>query len=273
LLDNNNIFLQTEGFPSQTAENNGLRAAYKVYIKEAVISERGEEMNNDSKYLVALILIAIGLVLLLNNLGVTDINLWLYWPVLLILWGLKSLFRGSRHLAALALSLLVVVFGLVLLTNNLKLTTVNIGRIFEIFLPLVVIIIGLSLLGSRKSKTFSLAFMGGVERGKNETWKLESGTYFAFMGGIELDLRQAEIPAGNTFLDLTAIMGGIDVIVPPDLKVVADGMAVLGGVGFFGKESGGILGSVRYEQGMDLDTVKTLIIQARAIMGGIELKY
>ena len=124
-------------------------------------------MNNDSKYLVALILIAIGLVLLLNNLDVTDINLWLYWPVLLILWGLKSLFRGSRHLAALALSLLVVAFGLVLLTNNLKLTTVNIGRIFEIFLPLVVIIIGPAF--RQPEKQSPPAFMSGVERGKNET--------------------------------------------------------------------------------------------------------
>ena len=44
-----------------------------------------------------------------------------------------------------------------------------------------------------------------------------------------MDLTAAEIPDGETLLDLTAIMGGIDVKIPPDLAVVYEGTAILGG--------------------------------------------
>ena len=80
------------------------------------------------------------------------------------------------------------------------------------------------------------------------------------------------ISEGETFLDLTAIMGGIDVRVPADLPVVADGFAILGGIELFGRGSGGIIGSVRNEQGIGENQQRVLKIQGRAIMGGIDIK-
>ncbi|MDW7652243.1 MAG: cell wall-active antibiotics response protein, partial [Bacillota bacterium] len=135
------------------------------------------------------------------------------------------------------------------------------------------ILIGVSLFfGPKVTGKSTLAILGGVERGKNAPWELESGSYLAFLGGIELDLRHAVIPPGETVLDLTAVLGGIDIRVPADLPASADGFAVLGGLEFFGKGSGGIIGSARNEQNLAKDSDRVLKIQARAIMGGVEIK-
>jgi predicted membrane protein len=92
------------------------------------------------------------------------------------------------------------------------------------------------------------------------------------MGSIEIDLTTAEIKTGETLLDLTAIMGGIEVKVPADLAVIYDGSAILGGVTFKDQEDGGIIGGRRVEQNITGEADKIVRIQARAIMGGVEIK-
>ena len=66
-------------------------------------------------------------------------------------------------------------------------------------------------------------------------------------------------------------MGGVDIIVPPDLPVVCEGTSILGGVELLGKSNGGILANLRAEQG-DIKGPKLLRINSLAIMGGVEVK-
>jgi hypothetical protein len=51
----------------------------------------------------------------------------------------------------------------------------------------------------------------------------------AIMGGIELDLRQAELPPGVTEIHAFVLMGGLEVTVPPGVRLETDGFAFLGG--------------------------------------------
>lgn len=51
----------------------------------------------------------------------------------------------------------------------------------------------------------------------------------ALMGGIELDFREAQLPPGETRVTVLACMGGVDVVVPPGVRVETDGFALLGG--------------------------------------------
>ena len=226
-----------------------------------------------SKSLFGIMIIAVGIILLLNNLGIIeDINLFAYWPVLLIVWGLQSLWTGSKNPAAQGISVFIIILGFIFLANNLQWTEINVGRVFDLFFPLLIIFIGASIfLGRSFTGKANWAIMGAVERGKTSSWQLESGSYAALLGGIELDLRHAVIPAGETVLDLTAFMGGIEIRVPAELPVIADGFALLGGVDFFGKGSGGIFGSTRTEQEIGAGG-QVLRVQARAVMGAIELK-
>lgn len=230
-------------------------------------------MSTDrSRALTGIIIIIVGFILLLNSLGYTSINVWRYWPVLLIAWGLNALLSGSRSFGSVAVSLLVVALGVILLGNSLQLFSVRLDRVFDLFWPLLIIVIGLSIfLGQSIPGKTNWAVLGGIERGKHGNWELASGSYIALLGGVELDLRNAVIPDGETILDLTAIMGGIDVRVPSGLNVIADGFAVLGGVEILGRNSGGIIGSLRSEHPAD-NQAKTLVIQARAVLGGIDVK-
>lgn len=231
-------------------------------------------MSTDkSKPLLGLIVVLAGVILLLNNLEVTKVNIVQFWPVLLIVWGFSALFSGSRNLGAQGISLFVVLLGVTFLANNLGWADINVGNVFRIIIPVLIILLGASLFFGRPfAGKSTLAILGGVERGKNAPWEFESGSYFAFMGGIELDLRHAVIPEGESFLDLTTFMGGIEIRVPKDLPVEADGFAVLGGVEFFGKGSGGIIGSIRNTQNITTNSTRVLKIQSRAVMGGIDIK-
>lgn len=73
-----------------------------------------------------------------------------------------------------------------------------------------------------------LAIMGGAAR--KGPWtpprKLRVTT---LMGGVELDFREARLAAGVTEIEVTSIMGGLHVLVPPGLSVEIGGTAIMGG--------------------------------------------
>ncbi|MDD7965746.1 hypothetical protein [Actinomycetospora lemnae] len=52
-----------------------------------------------------------------------------------------------------------------------------------------------------------------------------------FMGGAELDLRHARLDPHGTTLRVVAVMGGVVIIVGPDVEVRCDGRGVMGGFG------------------------------------------
>ncbi|MGH7470574.1 MAG: DUF1707 SHOCT-like domain-containing protein [Longimicrobiales bacterium] len=73
-----------------------------------------------------------------------------------------------------------------------------------------------------------VAIMGGVERAG--PWvPARSNQLFALMGGMELDFREARMPAGVTEVSIFCGMGGVEIIVPPGLVVDATGAAIMGG--------------------------------------------
>lgn len=51
----------------------------------------------------------------------------------------------------------------------------------------------------------------------------------AFMGGIELDLREAILHQAVTEIEVFAVMGGVVVTVPPNVRLECDGFAFMGG--------------------------------------------
>lgn len=72
------------------------------------------------------------------------------------------------------------------------------------------------------------AILGGFE--KKGAWVCpRQVSIVAILGGGELDLREAELAPGVTELHITAIMGGVELIVPPWLSVECSATAILGG--------------------------------------------
>lgn len=228
-----------------------------------------------SNWWIGGVLIVLGVMVLLNNLGVTEINIGeivrTYWPLLLILWGANILATKSKTSGNLISGGALLVIGIVLLGRNMGFLDFDMADFWKIFWPVIIILAGISLLKGPLSRgKNNIAFLGGLDRTKG-SWKLESSNYWAFMGGIDLDLRRAEIEEKEYLLSCTAIMGGIDIIVPPNLTVICDGTAILGGVEFLGEGSGGIIGSSSFKQDSKEASGALVKIYGRAFMGGIEV--
>ena len=51
----------------------------------------------------------------------------------------------------------------------------------------------------------------------------------AFMGGADLDLRQAQFAAREVTITINAVMGGADIKVNPQTHVIMEGVGILGG--------------------------------------------
>ncbi len=106
---------------------------------------------------------------------------------------------------------------------------------------------------------FQIAIMGGYE--KKGEWtpprKLQS---LAIMGGAGLDFREAKMPPGITEVNVLAIMGGVEILVPPGLAVETHGFGFMGG--FEGVD----------QVGVDNDPdAPRLVIRGLALMGGVEV--
>ncbi|WP_031024775.1 DUF1707 SHOCT-like domain-containing protein [Streptomyces sp. NRRL WC-3725] len=82
--------------------------------------------------------------------------------------------------------------------------------------------------GAEGSSTGAVAILSGFER-KGRWTVPRRFSCFTFMGGGELDLREANFAAGEVELYCVAVMGGVQVIVPPGVEVVVRGIGVMGG--------------------------------------------
>lgn len=83
----------------------------------------------------------------------------------------------------------------------------------------------------------------------------------AVFGGSELDFRQASLAPGTTEIHVTAVLGGVEIIVPPGLPVDVDGVGILGGFEEVGRKTAG-----------DPGAPARLRITGTAVLGGVEIE-
>ncbi|MFE0818274.1 DUF1707 domain-containing protein [Streptomyces sp. NPDC058847] len=89
--------------------------------------------------------------------------------------------------------------------------------------------------GGEGSSSWAVAVMSGFQRKGRWTVPRRFNS-FAFWGGGEIDLREALFADGEVVINCVAVMGGIDVIVPPGVEVIVRGVGVMGD--FDHRESG-----------------------------------
>lgn len=64
---------------------------------------------------------------------------------------------------------------------------------------------------------------------RNGRWPLpRKFRALAVLGNVELDLREAEIGYGLSVIEAVAVMGNIEITVPPDIAIECDGGGLLG---------------------------------------------
>jgi predicted membrane protein len=222
--------------------------------------------------ILGLIVIALGVIYTLDNLGIIYAdNFTRFWPILIVLYGLSRIIQCEAVPQKLWGAFWVLVGGLWLL-DRLGFIYFSIWELW----PLILVVLGASLIwgrGRRRARVIigassvegdssstinALAFMGSFKR-SNDSQDFRGGEATSIMGGCEIDLRKASIKEAEAVLDLTAIMGGIEVWVPEDWKVTLSGIPLLGGFEDKTHPTG-------------LESNKNLIVKGYAIMGGVEIK-
>jgi hypothetical protein len=85
-----------------------------------------------------------------------------------------------------------------------------------------------SRIGGTPRSKFSVAIMSGARR--RGRWVVPR-TYVAgaVMGGVELDLREAQFSEPEVTIHAYTVMGGIEITVPEDIDVDVSGIAFMGG--------------------------------------------
>lgn len=229
----------------------------------------------------ALLMIAAGVALFLDNLGIIHLReTWRYWPVLLIAYGVSCITR-RRGVTGLAWAFIWMLIGGSILAEQLGYLHGNIA------LPLLLISFGVMSLAAtvdRRSGRFlcsrrrpgkescseftadgylhETAVFSHSER-KIMSRSFLGGDLVAIFGGVDIDLRNAAIPAGSAaLLDTNVTFGGVDVRVPENWNVVMQGMPVFGA--FEDK-------TVHYSGNGDPASPK-LVITGRCVFGAVTVE-
>lgn len=228
---------------------------------------------------IAILIIAVGVLLFLDNFGVFHIyNVWRFWPVVLIAVGVSKMFEcrgaGGRLSAG-----IMIAAGVLFLLDSLRIVYVG----WHLIWPLALVGLGVSMLmKSLEPKPIAgtcvttssgdalsgdtlkeYVVFGGLKR-RLDTPNFQGGEMFAVFGGIEVDLRRANI-AGTVkevVIDANATFGGIEVKVPETWRIITRGFGIFGGY-----EDKTI--PPRSQEGV---TVPTVVITGYAIFGGVAVQ-
>ncbi|MFJ3227135.1 DUF1707 domain-containing protein [Streptomyces sp. NPDC086783] len=87
---------------------------------------------------------------------------------------------------------------------------------------------GERIVGGEGSSSWGVAVLSGFER-KGRWTVPRRFTAFTFMGGGDLDLREANFAEREVVVHCVAVMGGVNILVPPGVEVVVRGVGVMGG--------------------------------------------
>jgi predicted membrane protein len=256
------------------------------YQKLNKMSEKGKDQfhpTRDGRVTTGVLILLIGVVLLLSKMNV-GIPAWLVsWQMLLVVVGI---FLGIRHKFKNPAWLIMVFVGSVFLIDQWS-PDLHLGNYIG---PIILIGLGLifitrprrrpkEALAAKQEWKRQIREIGRVDdinTTTNGEWldstsvfggakkvvlskNFKGGDITCFMGGAEIDLTQADIQ-GKVVMDLTAVFGGIKLIIPPNWDLKIEINAVFGGV-----EDKRPLHLIK------ADPDKILVLDGAAVFGGIEI--
>jgi predicted membrane protein len=229
-----------------------------------------DHRNHQSRIFWGLILIIIGVLFLADRMGGLDFGTMIstYWPVIFIILGISILIGSGFRRAG--IGVFFIVFGAFFLLSELDILDRD---VWQYIWPGFIILLGLWLLlrpafHHRSAEKFPdikendidlTCIFSGMKR-RIESQNFRGGHATAIMGGLELDFTAAGLEGGKATVDATAIMGGMDIKVPSNWRVVVDGTPILGGI------------DDKHRNVPDADVKATLFLKATAILGGVTIK-
>lgn len=228
--------------------------------------------RNLPRLVIGLSIILAGILFTLDNLRIVEAGTLLsYWPIVIVVIGLAQIAQ-ARNWSGVAWSLVLVFVGAWLLGENLGIVTMSIWKLS----PLLLVLFGASLVWRAMSTpgrrswgagevaaqpdayVKATAVMGGIDRASDST-EFQGADLIAVMGACKLDLRRATMAGDEAVVDVLAVMGGIELLVPENWVVDPHVFPLMGGVG---DETRPVRG----------EAVQRLVLRGTVFMGGVEIK-
>ncbi|RMD50883.1 MAG: hypothetical protein D6830_01625 [Ignavibacteria bacterium] len=221
-----------------------------------------------------IVLIVVGILFTLDNLYYIDLDIAdmiFSLPSILFLIGLSSYKNNHRSPKAYSFFGLAVIGWILIMYGYSP---------FELLIenwPAIIILIGLYILLNDKKintprnpgntetessgKLDEFIFWRGMKR-RYDNSIFSGGDLSILMGGAELDLKNATLEEGKVVLNISVIMGGLELWIPSDWNVIYNGVTLFGG-----------FEDARLKRpSFDIDLNKTLEIKGLILFGGMEIK-
>ena len=233
--------------------------------------------NNNSKILIGVLLIIIGVFSIAGNFLHLPFHFTRYLfslPGLLMLLGVIILIKHKNSMGGV---ILVAVGGYWFLSRY---SDFQVRYWLMEYWPILLILFGIYIIlkrdGNRGLKDSTdpghdnkididyideVAILGGGRKVLNST-NFKGGKVTTVLGGVDIDLHECSLAEGTNFIDLTTIFGGVDLIVPRDWKIIVNVTSIFGG--FDDKR---ILNLNQIQE-----SNKVLIIRGFVLFGGGDLK-
>lgn len=230
-----------------------------------------EAHKRNSRALLGLLLIVIGLVMIAGNMHWIpfEIRNWLFsWQTIVLTIGVILLVSKENKGPGLVMIMIGGFFMAIEMVDNAY-------YLHRLFWPSMIILVGLMFIIRGSKQPFSshnvitdedsvddMAIFGGGNKlitSKN----FKGGKITAVFGGSTIDFTQAQLANGINVIDTVFIFGGVKLIVPRDWDIQLEVTAVFGG--FSDKRAG--------NPHIIQDPSKKLVIKGIAVFGGGELTY
>jgi predicted membrane protein len=224
--------------------------------------------KNQGRIFWGILLIFLGVLFLLDQMNKLDFGdlVGRYWPVIFILIGISILL--SNNFQNVGSGIFFILFGAFFLLIRLRVFD---RAVWHYIWPLAIIAVGLWVLFrpsfhldkkkipemAADDLNISQVFSGSSRKVESQSFR--GGKAEVVFGSAEIDLRGARLAGGQATLVLSAVFGGIDVMVPRDWEVVLEGSPVLGSI-----ES--------RKAAPDVPKTQRLHIKGSAVFGSIEVK-
>lgn len=224
-------------------------------------------MNKVNKSLWGIFFIALGLIIGLNALEITDIDIFFdgWWTLFIIIPCFIDLFKSGNKIG----NIIGLAFGIALLLVSRDI--ISFGIIMKLIFPFILVVIGLSILFNETIKSEITSKLKSRNQGdleeivatfaeqkvNKDDEQFKGANVDAIFGSVTLDLRGASIDKEAT-IKASAIFGGINILVPNDVNVKIKSTPIFGGV--------------NNKCANHKDNKKTIYIDAFALFGGVDIK-
>lgn len=224
-------------------------------------------MKKVEEILWGVFFIVLGLIIGLNSLGITDINIFFdgWWTLFIIVPCFIGLFEQGGKVGY----LIGLTVGIILLLSAQDI--ISIELIFKLVFPVVLIIIGLNILFNSLAFTDVTKKIKSVNKNNLEGYcatfasqkvdmnnvDFKGANLDAIFGSVELNLNGAHL-SEDRVINATSVFGGITIIVPNNINVKVKSTNVFGGVTNNKKQS--------------IPNAPTVYINGSAIFGGVTIK-